>query len=306
MRRVSSTSGPLRDVTLSSHLVLPEILFGKVFQELLELFRFFLVQFVRLLGEVDVAGLLDDLLVDEDRAVDPQGKRDGVARPRVNDEGVSVSLQVDAGKEGVVPQIDDLDPVDLRLEDLEEVPHQVVSHGPREADLLELRGDGARFEEADPDGHRPLPLQILQDHDGGVCQRVDGQTGHLHFHKHLRIPPVQSSISPRRECKKASTIRTRTVFPTRSLSPVKFTILFVLVRPIMSREVLRLVPSTRTSTVLPTRVSFFSWVCRSWRAWRSMSRLRFSSGFTFPSSSTAAVPFLSEYWNENKVSNLTF
>ena len=64
-------AGPLRAVTSLSHLVLPEVLLGKILQKLLELFRFFLVQFVDLLGEVDVAGFLDHLLVDEDGAVDP-------------------------------------------------------------------------------------------------------------------------------------------------------------------------------------------------------------------------------------------
>src|SRR5512139_1529911 len=221
MRRVSSTSGPLRDATASSHFILPEILLGKVLQEFLELFRLFLVELVHLLGEVDVARFLDDLLVDEDRAVAPQGQGDGVARPRVDDDGVAVSLQVDAGKEGVVPQIDDLDPVDLRLEDLQEIAHEVVRHGPREADLLELRGDGTRFEESDPDGYRPLALEVLQDHDRRVGQRVDGETGHLHLDEHLRTPPCYSSISPRRECKNASTILTRTIFPIRVFAPVK-------------------------------------------------------------------------------------
>ena len=110
---------------------------------------------------------------------------------------------------------------------------------------------------------------------------------------------------PRREWRKASTIRTETVFPISPGFPGKLTIRFPRVRPVISWAHSYSPPRPAPPPVLSqTGAVLLKGVIRL-EGLEDPSLSRFTLPHTWRSIPAAAVPSLSEYWNEKRLSNRT-
>jgi hypothetical protein len=71
-------------------------------------------------------------------------------------------LDGDARVEGVLLQLRDRDPDDVRVELPEHVGDEIVRHRPRSRGALELHQDRRRFRMTDPDRQELVPVRRLQ------------------------------------------------------------------------------------------------------------------------------------------------
>ena len=95
----------------------------------------------------------------------------------------SRSTQMTA-KERVVAQFGDYDFADLRFQADQDVLDEVVRHGPRGGDFLDLQRDGVGLVDADPDGQNGVAADVLENHDGHVGDRVHHEPANFHFYFH--------------------------------------------------------------------------------------------------------------------------
>ena len=117
--------------------------------------------------DVRCARLGEHLVGDEDRAVEAQRERDGVARARVDRDILAVgACEMERGDIGVVAQVSDDDVVESPTEALDEALHQIVRERARQRHALHLGGDRLRLEGPDPDRQRAARLALLDElHD---------------------------------------------------------------------------------------------------------------------------------------------
>src|SRR5512138_3781149 len=156
-----------------------------------------------LVGLLDPAGLIEDLLLGVDRRPDADGQRDGVRRPAGHRPDLAVCRERDLRVERAVPQRGDRDALDPGADLLEQVLHEVVGHRARGLDLLQGQRDRLRFGGADEDREdAPLTRGLAQDDDRGArgtLWRLDAHEFHLDGHR--RQPYSHSadfSCAPRR------------------------------------------------------------------------------------------------------------
>src|SRR6185503_1981905 len=156
-------------------------------------------------------------------------------------------------EERVLLEVGDHDLHDPGLDGLEDVLDQVVGHGTGRGDLLELQRDRVGLEDPHPDGQGALVLLVLEDDDRHVGQRIQREPADFHLEKHWASSGVEAR-APRRLWGSASVTRTWTTSPIATrLAPWKFTTRLHRVRPDTSASLRFEPPSTRTSTVSPSR-----------------------------------------------------
>src|SRR5690606_6312878 len=140
-----------------------------------------------LVGLLDPAGLVEDLLLGVDRRADADGQRDGIRRPARHRPDLAVGRERDLRVEGAVPQRGDRDALDPGADLLEQVLHEVVGHGARRLDLLQRQRDRLRLGRADEDREdAPLTRGLAQDDDRGArgaLWRLDAHEFHLDGHR---------------------------------------------------------------------------------------------------------------------------
>src|SRR5712692_179259 len=127
--------------------------------------RAFLLVLAALVGLRDDAGRIHHLGGDKDRALDADGKRDRVRRPRVEIELAAVLFHIEAGVEHLIREARDHDALDAHPEVAESARHEVVREGPSQRVARDLSRDRLRLGGADPDRQVPVGLLLLEDHE---------------------------------------------------------------------------------------------------------------------------------------------
>src|SRR5437879_8708548 len=275
----------------SGLVVLLEVLRLDVLQPLAQLLRIVgLDRLRRLLRDLHLPGLREDLLLHEDRGGHAQRQRDGVRGPRVDRVLGVAELEVEDGEEGVVLEGGHHDLAHLGLERLEDVLDQVVRHRPGGGDLLELQRDGVGLEDADPDRQRALVVFVAQDDDRHVRDRIEGEPAHFHLDEHTASSATDWSAA-RRLCGSTSVTRAWTTSPTRARPrPSKLTTRLQRVRPASSPGLRRETPSTSTSTTCPASAAARAATTRSTTSSRRRLRSAFTASGICSAISAAGVP----------------
>src|SRR5262249_36878612 len=217
----------------------------------------------------------------------------------------------DRGIKRIVAQVVDLHALDPHTDLPQHVVHQVVRHRPRQPDALELGGDRAGFDEADPDRHRVLAFFVLEHQDGHVGERIDRQPRHLPVAHHGPLPralglgAAQSAAAsvPSSVCARVSKILTFSSLPTKSAATWpsgkrKLTTWLPEVRPHSCPPPCFDSPSHSTVSVRPKSRARRRAVISRWSACTCASRSLFSSTETSSASANAGVPGRGEYLNE--------
>src|SRR5512137_202324 len=93
-------------------------------------------------------------------------------------------VELDHREERVVFEVVDDDLPDADTEAVEHALQQIVRHGARCRDLLELQRNGIRLEDPDPNGQRLSLIHILEDDDGHIRYRIQGDPAHRHLDQH--------------------------------------------------------------------------------------------------------------------------
>ena len=111
-----------------------------------------------------------DLVGDVDRRLHPQRERDPVGGTRVDLLRVAVGSDDQFGEERRILDVVDHDVLQLRLECLNQVSHQIVGEWARDRLTLQRQSDRRRFERPDEDRKIAFAFQVSQDDDGIVGQ----------------------------------------------------------------------------------------------------------------------------------------
>src|SRR4051794_28287605 len=152
------------------HLVFAEVVRVEALEPLVQPIRVALSDLAR---RIEGFGVVDHRLLDEDRRPRPQRQRDRVARPGIDRQRLVIHAKMNQRVEGILLEVADHDLFDGRLEVVDDVTQQVVRHRSRRRHVLDLQGDGVRFEDPHPDGQDPLPVLVAQDDDRCVRDGVD-------------------------------------------------------------------------------------------------------------------------------------
>src|ERR1039458_7298103 len=137
---------PNSNITAWLHLVAAQILVVEVLQPTAEFLLVFLVG-----NRGGQLGGFQHGVVDENRAVQAQGQRQGVARAGIHADEFAVPLQPDQGVEGFLFQLVDDHFANAGVESQQEAFDEVVSHGPRSGDFFDLQGYGVGLIDPHPD-----------------------------------------------------------------------------------------------------------------------------------------------------------
>jgi hypothetical protein len=122
------------------------------------------------------------------QAIVPQGGLTGLVKATVtNAHTLALSLER-------LNRIEAVDPVNrtmtvqagVPLQAVQERADQVMRHGPGSGDFFDLEGDGVRFVDSHPDGQNALSVDVLENHDGHVRNRVHHESANFHFDFHYR------------------------------------------------------------------------------------------------------------------------
>src|ERR1035438_6420277 len=287
---------PKSKITAWLHLVAAHILVVEVLQPTAEFLLVFLVG-----NRGGQLGGFQHGVVDENRAVQAQGQRQGVARAGIHADEFAVPLQPDQGVEGFLFQLVDDDFAHACVESQQEALDEVVGHGPRSGDLFDLQGYGVGLIDAHPDGKDRIAADVLQDHDGHVGDGVHHQAANFHFDFHKTLQAYYTTfaaLSPASELGPERVTRTCRYWPSRDAPSasgcVKFSVRFCEVRPIHWPSA-SWRPSTSTSSTPPIN-SVLRRICMA-RCFslRIMRRRVFSSSGTLSSIPSAAVLGRREY-----------
>src|SRR3984885_1113314 len=152
------------------HLIAAEVFVVEVFKPPAQ---FFVVDLVGNRGSQ--LGRLEHHVIDENRAVETQGQRQGVARPGVHADQLAFPLQPDQGVKGILFQLVDHPFANAGIEPQQQALDEVVSHGPRRRNLFDLQGDGVRLVDPDPDRKDGIAIDVLQNDDGHIRNWVHHQ-----------------------------------------------------------------------------------------------------------------------------------
>jgi hypothetical protein len=128
------------------------------------------------------AGVLVDLLGDEDGAVGAEGQGDGVGGAGVEGYYFAGLVHPDGGVEGVLAEIADDYACDARVEAVDDVAEKIVSHGTDGCCLLDFEGDGVGLEEAYPDGENDFAGEIVEHDDGHLGGGVHHEAADANFY----------------------------------------------------------------------------------------------------------------------------
>src|ERR1017187_7156652 len=297
---------PNSNITAWLHLVAAHILVVEVLQPTAEFLLVFLVG-----NRGGQLGGFQHGVVDENRAVQAQGQRQGVARAGIHADEFAVPLQPDQGVEGFLFQFVDDDFANAGVESQQEAFDEVVGHGPRSGDFFDLQGYGIGLIDPHPDRKDRIAADVLQDHDGHVRDGVHHQAADFHFDFHKTLQVYYTTfvaLSPASELGPERVTRTCMYWPTRDAPPlpgcVKFSVRFCEVRPIhWPNAPLR--PFTHTPSTRPIN-SVLRRICMA-RCFslRIMSRRVFSSSGILSSMANAAVLGRGEYLKLNSESYCT-
>src|SRR3989442_1228662 len=288
------------------------------FVELLEILRLDLAEpladLFRIIGlhglgflrpDLEALCLADALFLHVDGRGHPEGQGDGVRGSRVDRVLGLGNLDVKHREEGVLLEISDDDLEHARVDRLQDVLDQIVGHGPRGRDLLELERDGVGFEDAYPDGERALVLLVAPNDDRHVGQWVERQPAHLHLDKHT-VSSGSEASAPRRLWGSTSVISIATMSPTAARpSASKVTTRLQRVRPWSSRAFLRDGPSTSTSTTRSWSRRLRSAAVRAATSSRRLLRWAFTSSGICSGIVAAGVPRRREVRETKTVSYAT-
>src|SRR3972149_6396526 len=175
---------------------LPEVFRIEVLEVVLELLR------VPRLGARLLSGgihrrQLQQVLLGEDRCLEPQRHGDAVRRAGVDLDHVILAVDVELGVVGVLLDLGDEHMPEISTQADDDLFHEVVREGSGELHAGQLHGDGARLRRPDPDGQPPLALFLLEDDHRRVGRPVEPQMGHPNLdHDLLRyLPPMMPDTS---------------------------------------------------------------------------------------------------------------
>src|SRR3989441_7344983 len=147
-------------------------------------------------------GAREQLLSDQDRAVEAERERDRVARARIDGELLFArALEVERGEVGVVAQLADHYARELASQALDQLLHQVVRQRARRRHALHLERDGLCLEGPDPDGQLAVGLRLLdQADDRRAAVGIEHDAVHLHLDRpRRRGGPLESSDTDQHE-----------------------------------------------------------------------------------------------------------
>src|ERR1035438_10202892 len=180
---------PNSNITAWLHLVAAHILVVEVLQPTAEFLLVFLIG-----NRGGQLGGFQHGVVDENRAVQAQGQRQGVARAGIHADEFAVPLQPDQGVEGFLFQFVDDDFANAGVESQQEAFDEVVSHGPRSGDFFDLQGYSIGLIDPHPDRKDRITADVLQDHDGHVRDGVHHQAADFHFDFHKTLQALLHHI----------------------------------------------------------------------------------------------------------------
>src|SRR6185436_5916274 len=210
-----------------------------------------------------------------------------------------------------------------RVHRVDDAADEIVRLRTGRHDLLELHRDRVRLEHPDPDRENGVAVGLLENDDRHVRDRVDHEPLDLHLDRHRsrsreefargggnihasfrRGQARGAATSPLSEKAVDRVISSISRRPGAD-APEKFTMRASGVLPVHCSGSRLLGPSTRTSTVRPTKRRWRrSWIARC-ASWRRPRRSFLTEAGTASRCSAAAVPGRSEYVNEYTVSNST-
>jgi hypothetical protein len=127
---------------------------------------------------------VENFLFDKNGGIGPKGDGNGVAWTRIDGTDLILVPKVDESVVSVVPQVTDFYAFDFDIQQVKTVFDQIMCHGTRELDFLQLCCNGGCFQKADPDGKGGFVPRILQDQDGRVGLWVHNKAGNFHLFKH--------------------------------------------------------------------------------------------------------------------------
>ncbi len=96
--------------------------------------------------KLNLKGTFDDLFGHENGRSHSQGKRQSIARPRIDGEFLIFILDMDKGKEGVILKLRNFNSLHLDVNHFKDVFNQIMGHRPGQLDALKLNGDGIGFQ----------------------------------------------------------------------------------------------------------------------------------------------------------------
>src|SRR5579885_1727589 len=178
------------------------------------------------------ARALQHVVLDENRAVQPQGQGQRVARPCVDGQRLPFPFHPDQGVEGIVAKVVDDYFLHPHLQPQQNVFQQIVRHRARCLHFLDFQGNRVGLVDPHPDGQQRLPFQVAQNDDRHVGDRVHHEAPNFHFDFH-QPTSVLLWCRPTRLCGPACVMSTCRYFPRRDGSgEVKFTTRLPEVRPV--------------------------------------------------------------------------
>src|SRR5438132_493750 len=141
------------------------------------------------------AGLVENVLRDEDGTGHSYGERDGVTWPGVDLDFLAVDGEKQPGKEDLVRQRRHLDLLEAHLGTLQNIGQQVVRDRTFRGDARDLQRDRVGLVDADPDGQITVGLFLFQNHDVLPAGHVHTDGVDLHFDEfsHPEFEPILSS-----------------------------------------------------------------------------------------------------------------
>jgi len=128
------------------------------------------------------AGVLVDLLGDEDGAVGTEGQGNGVGGAGVEGDHFAGLVHPDGRVEGILAEVSNDDAGDAGAEAVDDITEQVMGHGANSRGLFDFQGDGVGFKEPYPDGENDFACEIIEDDDGHLGGGIHHEATDTNFH----------------------------------------------------------------------------------------------------------------------------